>query len=152
MVYKDKEKEKANYKRFREKHREERNRKNHEWYIKNADQMRKRASEYRKTNREQVNKTNATWQRNIRKKYRHIVVQGYGGGCVCCGEKEELYIEIHHPNGHGKADVEAKGGDTMRFYKWLIDNNFPKEYWMLCANCHTGIHRSEDGICPHKSK
>jgi hypothetical protein len=34
-------------------------------------------------------------------------------------------------------------------YKWLVDNNYPKGYQVLCWNCNCG-KRMNDGICPHQ--
>ena len=105
---------------------------------------------YQRQNRERVYAYNAKWQREKRAVYRESVVSGYGHACICCGEAETLFLEIHHPNGDGKADRERHGGNSMLFYKWLIKEDFPGNYELLCANCHRAIHQSKDGVCPHK--
>lgn len=34
-------------------------------------------------------------------------------------------------------------------YDWLIKNNFPSGFQVLCCNCNYGKN-SNHGICPHK--
>ena len=152
MPNKDINKSRETQRRYRERHKEERNRANREWYAKNSEKMCIHMSEYRKTHKELVNKANRQWGKKTRESYRHLVTQGYGGKCICCGETEELFMQIHHPNGDGKSDREMRGGNTQTLFKWLIANNFPDNYQLLCANCHLGIHRSEDKKCPHKKQ
>jgi hypothetical protein len=152
MATKDINKLRATQKRYRDKNREKRNQANREWYSRNSEKMRKAMSEYRKNHKDKVNFYNSAWTRNETKIRTHLVQQGYGGKCICCGETEELFLQIHHSNGGGRADIKEKGGSQFQFYKWLIDNKFPEGYWLLCANCHVGIHRSKEGICPHRLK
>jgi hypothetical protein len=35
-------------------------------------------------------------------------------------------------------------------YAWLIRNNFPSGFQLLCANCNLAKHRNK-GVCPHRS-
>ncbi len=139
-------------KRYREKHREILRERHRNEYQQNKERYKQYSSVYRKANKEKVFKLNATWQRNKRAEFREIVVSGYGHKCVCCTESETLFLEIHHPNGDGKADRARTGGNSLTFYRWIAANNFPQGYELLCANCHRAIHQSGDGICPHKKK
>jgi hypothetical protein len=34
-----------------------------------------------------------------------------------------------------------------RFYRWLITNNFPDDFQILCHNCN---YAKSHGGCPHK--
>ena len=73
-------------------------------------------------------------------------MNAYGGKCVCCGETIIEFLTIDHINGGGtKHRKEVVGG---RLYDWLIKNNFPEGYQILCMNCNMaeGIF----GGCPHK--
>ncbi len=36
-------------------------------------------------------------------------------------------------------------------YRWIIKNNFPEEFQILCFNCNSGRHIN-GGICPHEEK
>jgi hypothetical protein len=152
MAYKDKNKQRENQKRYRQNHPEVMKARQHAEYEKHKEHYRLLQSVYRKTHKESVNKLNAKWQKDARTKYRHLVIQGYGGKCICCGECEELFLEIHHPNGGGRKDWARKGGNSYQMYRWISENNYPSGYELLCANCHTGTHRTLEGICPHKLK
>ena len=62
---------------------------------------------------------------------------------ILWGRPEALVF--HHVNGHGKEHRDAAGGTTENgFYKWLVDNDFPDDIVLLCANCHLILHRTED--------
>ena len=76
------------------------------------------------------------------------VVTAYGGRCECCGESEPLFLEIDHINGGGRKHTASIG--RGKFYRWLKQNNFPKDgLRLLCANCNRGRWRN-GGTCPHK--
>jgi hypothetical protein len=90
--------------------------------------------------------------RKRRQKLRHDVLVHYSGGlptCSCCGEKHDEFLSIDHINGDG-ADyrrVGIKSGYTT--YRWLIKNNFPPGFQVLCMNCNFAKGHSSGG-CPHK--
>lgn len=83
------------------------------------------------------------WRKELRKK----ILDAYGNKCACCGETEEMFLEIDHINNDGSADRKIRRGTT--FHKWLIDNNFPADYQLLCRNCNYAKFRN-GGICPHQ--
>jgi len=71
-----------------------------------------------------------------RVKRRKVVIETYGGRCVCCGESEPLFLSIDHINEDGaKHRAEIMGcpkkgrriGSTV-FYKWLEKNGFPEGF------------------------
>lgn len=140
----------AAQKRYRENNAEKLRERKRAEYQRKKEYYQKKSSIYRRDHKEKVVALNAKWQSERRFLHREQVVTGYGHKCICCGESETLFLEIHHPNRDGKADRARTGGNTYTFYKWLIENNFPKGYDLLCANCHRAIHQSKDGICPHK--
>ena len=82
-------------------------------------------------------------------KYREPVISYYGGKCVCCGETESKFLELHHVNGDGKAHRERIGVSGTGMYRHLISNNFQSEWELqiLCANCHKAV--TYYGSCPH---
>lgn len=70
-------------------------------------------------------------------------MQAYGGGCACCPETLLLLLNIDHINGRT---------DRMRgahLYRWLIKNNYPKEFQILCFNCNVSKYLS--GRCVHSA-
>ena len=99
-------------------------------------------------------KENSSMKRK-RARARNIVFTAYGGyKCVCCGETEPSFLSIDHINNDGGADFRRKnfGKRTSagcHTYAWLIRNNFPEGFQVLCMNCQHG-KRMNAGICPHQ--
>jgi hypothetical protein len=110
----------------------------------------KRAVYMRKWRSQNLQKAKAYDKTNIiRAKIK--VLEAYGGEnycCACCGEKHYEFLSIDHINGDGKAHRKELGLTGNKFYKWLIKNNFPKGFQVLCMNCNfaKGLY----GHCPHK--
>lgn len=86
------------------------------------------------------------------RKNRLIVFQHYSSVipfCACCGEKELKFLSIDHINGGGnKQRKEMKGAGGASMTLWIIRNNFPEGFQILCHNCNMakGFYR----ICPHR--
>jgi hypothetical protein len=70
--------------------------------------------------------------------------------CFCCGERMIEFLTLDHINGGGSKD-KIKTGSGQKFYRYLIQNNFPPELdlQILCFNCNCGKDRIT-GICPHR--
>lgn len=83
---------------------------------------------------------------------KNIVLNHYSDNlmkCECCGELNEEFLTIDHINGGGskhRKDCNLRGNGM--FYKWLIDNNFPPGFRVLCFNCNSSLGRLN--YCPHK--
>ncbi len=94
--------------------------------------------------------------RNTRRRLR--ILQHYSNStvpfCNCCGEKEIRFLSVDHMNGGGTKHREVlskglnkpAGGAVM--YNWIIRNNFPDGFQILCHNCNQA--KGFYGICPHK--
>mgnify|MGYP001569003390 CR=1 FL=1 len=57
--------------------------------------------------------------------------------CACCGIDDTDVLCVDHINGGGNAhrkQIRVLSG-TM-FYRWLMKNNYPEGYQILCANCN----------------
>lgn len=78
---------------------------------------------------------------------RKTVLDHYGGKCTCCGETEPHFLCIDHINGGGSQHRKIIGGGKST-YKWLIANNYPEGFQVLCHNCN--MAKGFYGICPHK--
>ena len=109
--------------------------------------------------RDCLNKHNE-WYKQSDYKVRHAkqraeekkqVIDHYGGRCTCCGEGEPCFLAIDHINGNGNSHRKAINKWGSGFFKWLIKNDFPKEFQILCHNCNMGKHLN-CGICPHKAR
>lgn len=84
-------------------------------------------------------------------KIKDEVIKQYGNKCVCCGEKERIFLAIDHINEDGaKHRKEIIGGPQrggFHTYIWIRKNNFPNTFQVLCFNCNWAKSR---GGCPHK--
>jgi hypothetical protein len=142
-----------------------------QWYRANAEDQRAKSRSYYAANREAVS---AKWGPYYRAKYaddpdfrakqiagsrravvavRQRVFTHYGGDpprCACCGEQQDAFLTLDHTNGDGgthRKQVGSKGSNGVLY--WLIRNNFPEGYSVLCWNCHMAKDRR--GGCPHQS-
>jgi len=113
---------------------------------------------YREENREKINayafkyrqehkeKAKAACQK-CRKGKREQVINHYGGECECCGENTFEFLAIDHINGNGCKHRKSIGS-ASRMIKWLMENNYPEGFRILCHNCNSAI--GFYGHCPHK--
>jgi hypothetical protein len=85
--------------------------------------------------------------RALNQKRKLKVLTHYGLKCKCCGESEIKFLTIHHMNNDGKEHRKIIGNGSP-IYRWLIENDFPSGFQVLCMNCNwaKGIY----GECPHK--
>lgn len=88
--------------------------------------------------------------RAVRAGLRAKVITAYGSNCACCSEGELMFLAVDHKNNDG-AKHRKEVGVSDRFYRWLIRNNFPPEFQLLCANCNWGKYVN-GGVCPHQSR
>ncbi len=110
------------------------------------------AKEYQKEyrSRPEVRKRDNLAFKRRRAKIRNMVIQHYGGRCICCGETEPLFLSLDHINNDGashRKKIGVFGG--AEFYEWVLKNKFPARLQILCHNCNIGKHRN-GGFCPHK--
>jgi hypothetical protein len=81
---------------------------------------------------------------------RLMILNHYGNGnphCVCCGESHFQFLALDHINGGGSKHRKEVGNGTM-LYAWIIRNNFPEMFQILCHNCNSA--KGFYGQCPHK--
>jgi len=52
--------------------------------------------------------------------------------CAVCGEDDIDILDINHIDGGGRKQKHR----GLALYKWLIDNNFPEGFNVLCCNCN----------------
>jgi hypothetical protein len=67
---------------------------------------------------------------------RNTVIKYYGGKCVECGESKSVCLAIDHIDGDGNTHRHKIGKYGSGFFKWLMDNNFPEGFQILCHNCN----------------
>jgi hypothetical protein len=99
----------------------------------------------------------AKCQRKKRDRLKKEIFEHYGGTppkCACCGETIPEFLTIDHVNNDGsnhRREVFGRKtrGDSLKFYMWIVNNNFPDTLQILCMNCNWG--KRLNGICPHKT-
>lgn len=89
----------------------------------------------------------AEYQRDRRRKTRSKIIQKYGGKCICCGESEEKFLSFDHVDGGGNKHRKSVGR-SMKFLRWILNNNYPKTIQLLCHNCNQA--KGAWGKCPHE--
>ena len=68
--------------------------------------------------------------------------------CACCNEQTIEFLCIDHKNGDGSTHRRTIGGGGDKTYRWLIKNEFPEGFRVLCSNCNAS--RGAYGYCPHE--
>jgi len=89
--------------------------------------------------------------KKMRDERKKLVISHYSSNtmkCACCGESHYEFLTIDHIIGGDGKKHREKVGRSDTFYLWLIKNNFPEGYQVLCWNCNKskGIHE----FCSHK--
>jgi len=67
--------------------------------------------------------------------------------CACCGDSHLVFLSLDHINGRGckdRADLKLTG---TNFYIWLIKNNFPEGFQILCMNCNHAKSNHKQKFC-----
>ena len=80
-------------------------------------------------------------QRNKDTVYDH-----YGRACQCCGTMENLTLD--HKFGTGathRADLYGRQTDSHTIYRYIIRNEFPEDFQVLCRACNTS--KSDGPAC-----
>ena len=160
MPNKDKQKEKEYQKQYHLTHPDTRQR----W--KDPDQK-EYQKKYKKMWNEKYPNYNKDWyqdhkeyqkdyQRKKSLEYRTLVLMHYSNGvpqCECCGELEYEFLSLDHIHGGGCKQLKELRRVGSNIYRYLVMNDFPDGYRILCMNCNHAIGRqNSDGICPHQRK
>lgn len=69
-------------------------------------------------------------------KIKLLVISNYSSGKICCKRckfSEIKGLQIDHIKGGGHKHIKSI---NKEFYSWLIENNFPEGFQVLCANCN----------------
>lgn len=115
------------------------------WYLKNQEKMRqKRRERYENQKQKRGGLPSPEYL-----KAKDEVLRYYSSGsmkCGCCGIVGVHFLTIDHINGKRNGD----GRSGYRLYRYLIKNNFPEGYQVLCWNCN-GAKRTQIE-CPHETQ
>jgi len=110
--------------------------------ITHRQEIRDRSTEWRQKN--------PNYKREWWNKLRFRILNHYSNGtphCFCCNETTLGFLTIDHVEGK-----KANGHDTThtgsKLYEWIVRNNFPSGFQVLCMNCNHAKGRF--GKCPHE--
>lgn len=121
------------------------------YYQRNRESRLQYAKEYRKNNPEKVKHIVKFSSKRKKLQQKYTVFNHYSKGtmsCKCCNENTYDLLTIDHINNDGKAHRKELKSHYM--YRWLIKNNYPKGFQVLCMNCNWGRAQQPDKICPHQ--
>jgi hypothetical protein len=119
--------------------------------MKNFQKISVQRKEHYKTNRELILRKGKPGALALRRKQRLAVLQHYSNNrlvCACCQESIYEFLTIDHINNDGNIQIKIYGKSGL--YRWLIKQNFPEGYQVLCYNCNCAKGRY--GYCPHQQK
>lgn len=97
------------------------------------------SSTQRKENPSQKNIT----MREIYFRRKKLVFEKYSNGsmsCKICGEKDIDLLALDHINNDG---ASHRRETSKHVYDWLVKNNFPEGYQILCFNCNIKKQREK---------
>ena len=83
------------------------------------------------------------------KVYNHY--SNYDIKCNCCGEKHIEFLSIDHINNDGYIHRKTVRGGS-EFIRWLVSNNFPPGFQILCMNCNCSKGRDKEHLCVHQKE
>jgi hypothetical protein len=75
---------------------------------------------------------------------KQLILNHYGQQCTRCGFNDIRALSVDHINGDGAK--HRKEIPSCNLYEWLIDNDYPKGFQILCMNCQW-IKRHENQEC-----
>ena len=116
--------------------------------LKYISQMEIYKAAYRKKYRVEIAKKNR--ERNLRQKVK--VINHYSNGtmgCECCAIDGLTFLTIDHINNDGAAHRREIGKSGRQIYDWIVNNNFPPGFRVLCWNCNSSRHINH-GVCEHQ--
>lgn len=84
------------------------------------------------------------------KKLKMMIITHYTKGkmrCQCskCDVKELGFLTVDHINNDGTE--HRKKLKNYNIYKWIVDNNYPNMFQILCYNCN--LTKGHYGKCSH---
>ena len=119
-----------------------------QWYEANKTRENKRSRDYYEANKERIAEQTKRKNQEIKKAVMSYYSEGFPK-CKCCGEFGLDFLSIDHVNGGGTQHRRLVAGTVL--YRWLIKNNFPDGYQVLCFNCNCakGL-KQNNNVCPHE--
>lgn len=92
------------------------------------------------------------WQKRNKTAEWGKILDHYGRKCNCCKEDDPRFLTVDHIDCQ-VPEMESVGrklqGERLRH--WLVKNDFPEGYQLLCFNCNLATYHN-GGVCPHKDQ
>jgi len=148
MNIKDKEKILECGRKYYAEHKEDMDNRNRIWRENHKQERKIYHKRYRIKHREDIRiKVKRAYQM---RKIRVLTHYSPGGipRCACCGEQRPIFLTLDHINGDGAKHRKELRGSGRFIYSWIIENNFPLGFRVLCFNCNFAI--AVLGYCPHQ--
>lgn len=124
---------------------------NKKYYLKNKPQILNQVKTYREKNLERTRKISSQSNKTRWKNLKYEVLFAYGGICKCCGENGLEFLCIDHIANDGFKHRKEVSNRSFGVYRWLKENNFPKDnFQILCQNCNASKH-ANGGTCVHQT-
>ncbi len=120
---------------------------------KSIEERRKHRMDYYYKHREDSILKMRKYHRGYIKNLKINVVAHYSKNknvCSCCGESEIDFLTIDHINNDGAEHRRLI--KRRNIYSWLITNNYPDNFQILCMNCNFAKGHRQDKTCPHMLK
>lgn len=127
--------------------------------IKSIKYWNKNKLESNKHSLENYYKHRKSYRLQYKKRWEEIkkrIFEKYGGyQCICCKETNPYFLTMDHINGGGTKHRKSLKGGGMYLYRWILKNNFPPGFQIMCMNCNFGKGQNfrKNGInkCPHEN-
>jgi len=71
-----------------------------------------------------------------REKQKWMIIDHYGGKCAKCSIDNRDILTIDHIDGGGTQHRKELKKEGTIFYRWIVKNNFPEGFKVLCFNCN----------------
>jgi len=110
---------------------------------------RKRKAEIVKRSNDKHRDTRSIYSKQRQQALRKRCIDHYSNGlnkCECCGETNYEFLALDHIQGGGNRQRKT----VANFYCWIIRENFPPIFRILCHNCN--MAKGMYGYCPHKKE
>ena len=139
---KNREKYLAIRKKYRDSHKEECRLWSKFSYIRNKETYNRYSKKYRFIHKDELKQRKKEY--NLKRKIN--VMQHYSNKeipeCKLCGQKDIRYLSVDHINGFGEKHRQEINKSGIGFYNWLIKNNYPEGYQILCIACNMAKSRT----------
>ena len=112
------------------------------------DQRLRYYREYRKNNHEKALAATRLWRLSRLPRNRVAVFDAYGHECACCGSLRQLQVD-HIVPWNGGSESPASG---TSLYFWLINNDFPLGFQILCRSCNKAKGQGNRCNIVHRAK